>query len=200
MIFHDAAVVRVRAADDVVGDHAGDVPVLLFRHFGPVSGTEQSLFFSGDRDENESRVPVLFRHDTRHLHDGGYAGSIVIRAGRVGGGVHDVGDPRVVMTGHDINAIARFRLRPAQGRDDVDDLDRLRIAFAGRLSEIVHRYFETAAVLFAVTLELRLNPAARRADAAGIALYVGKGVPRPKADELPNRRLDILRGDLGEDR
>src|SRR5438874_3613224 len=104
------------------------------------------------------------------------------------------------MTSHDINAIARFRLRPAQCRHDVDDLDRLRIAFAGRLSEIVHRYFETAAVLFAVTLELRLNPAARRADAAGIALHVGKGMPRPKADELPNGRLDILRGDLGEDR
>ena len=99
-----------------------------------------------------------------------------------------------------MNAISRFRLCPAQSRHDIDDLDRLRIAFAGRLSEIVQGDFETAAVLFAVTLELRLNPASRRADASRLALRVGKGVSRPKADELPNGRLDILRGDLGEDR
>src|SRR5438132_8683177 len=102
------------------------------------------------------------------------------------------------MTGHDINAIARLRLRPAQGRHDIDDLDRLGIAFAGRLSEIVQADFEAPAVLLTVTLELRLNPASRRADASRLALRFGKRMPRPKADELADCRLDILRGNLGE--
>src|SRR5205085_1446278 len=63
---------------------------------------------------------------------------------------------------------------------------------------LLFKFSGTRMILFAVTLELRLNPASRRADASRLALRVGKSVPRPETDEPADCRLDILGRNVGQ--
>src|ERR1043165_5118472 len=53
--------------------------------------------------------------------------------------------------------------------------------------------------IFGIALELRLQPAARGADPAGLTRCVRKRVTGAEADQLADARLDFLGGDFAHD-
>src|SRR5205085_4213575 len=121
------------------------------------------------------------------------ARSVVVGAGRVAGGVEQVlrADARVVVAADDIDAVFGLGLATGERGDDVDQLRRLRDARRRRLGEFVELDLQPPARVFAIALELGLDPAPRRADAARVAGGLGKRVARAEADEFADRRFDV---------
>ena len=87
-----------------------------------------ALLFAGDGHENNGRVELVFSHHSRHLKHGGGSRCVIICAGRVALRVGRAVAHRVVMTAHNVNAIARLGLRAFQRGNDVRDDRRLRNA------------------------------------------------------------------------
>ncbi len=193
----DLAIVALRAADDVVGEHAGHVPVLFPRTDGPVAGADQALLFGGHGHEHERRVELVLGHHARQFHDRGGARCIVVRARRVRGGVHHVRGARVIVTADHVHALFGSGLRAGQRCDDIDDLGRLGDARRDGRHVAVIRDLQWRAG--AAALELGLDPAAGSADAARWRLGLGHRVARAEADQLADMAFDALLRDFAQD-
>ncbi len=125
------AVGAAAAADDVVVEIRLDLPALRLGIIGErLAAVEALLLAHQGRIDDGGREFVLREHPRRLDHGGG-AGAVVIGAGRIGGGVHHVGDAAVDMAGDDDDAVRIGRA--ALDGDDVADADAVRAARAGEI-------------------------------------------------------------------
>src|SRR5215831_18299036 len=103
------------SADDVVVQHAANSVALLLDPFEHVCGAEQTLLFAGDRGEKKraSEPAVRLRESaeqTGSFDTDCHAGSVVIGAGRVESGIHNVPETGhgVEVAGHEKDGFGAF--------------------------------------------------------------------------------------------
>jgi hypothetical protein len=195
-----AALVARRAADDVVGEHALDVPPGRLGLLGEEGRAEEVLLLAGHGHEDDRRVELALGHDPCELEHGGHARGVVVGARGAARGVQDVGAARVVVAADDVDAVGRSRLRAAQGGDEVRDRHRRGVARPGGLDEGLLLQCHAPARGGRVALELIEDPVARGADAAVRIGLRGEGMSRAEADELRDVALDAIGVDLAQHR
>ncbi len=154
------------AADDVVVEHGLDVPVLRARDVREAAAAVEVLFFAGDGQKDDGCREFQLAENSGALETNGYAAGVIIGAGRVVFGIEVVAVARVVMPGDQYHARCRSRFRALQDGVDIADDGGPRHGFVGLLSIRIDLDVEAAAALLRILLELRLDPVARRADAA----------------------------------
>src|SRR5690606_35172851 len=101
----DDAVDAFDVADHVVVEHRFDAPAALLRVLGEYLAAEQALFLPGERGVDDRRVESIFRQHARGFERARKTGRIVVRARRVVGLVHDIGDAGVDVAAHDHVAV-----------------------------------------------------------------------------------------------
>ena len=93
-----------------------------------------------------------------------------------------------------------LRICSLQDRINIGDSGGLRNPVLGRFHEAVRLYFQAAAAVFRILFKFRLDPLARRPNAAalpnGSRILCREREPRAEADQLLDVRLDLLRGHL----
>ena len=93
---------------------------------GQQRGADQPQFLAGDGDEHHRCLRRVVGHQTRKLHDHGRPGTVVVGTRRVGVGIEVEPVVRtaaerqgVIVPAHQQDALARRRVAPRQGGDDV---------------------------------------------------------------------------------
>src|SRR5260221_4407143 len=103
------------------------------------------------------------------------------------------------MAAHHVDALAALGLLAGQCGDDVHDVGGLRYARARVDHVLVECDLQAAARIAGTGVELGLDPAPRRADAARLRGGIGERIARAEGSELANPRFDPDSGDLGDD-
>ena len=145
----------IRGAHDVAGDHAAHCVALLREPLEETLAAEEALLLARDRSENERRARPRRRERPRREDRHGRAGGVVVGAGCVRRGVHDVRRHRVVVAGDDEGRALERRVRAREDRVDVFHRDgrvlrarRARLEFVDDdphpLSRLVFDRFEVA--------------------------------------------------------
>jgi hypothetical protein len=192
------AVVGHAGPDDVVGEHGLHVGAGLLVQARHVPRAVEALLLAGDRGEHDRRLGLAGGEHPRHLHRDGHPGRVVVGARRVGGPVEHVGDPRVVVPGHDVHALGRGL--SAQGRHHVGDPGRHRDAAAVRLLDVgLQLHGHPTAGGLGVLLHLREDPVARGADAPRRVVLRRQRVPGAERHELAHVLLDPPPVELAQD-
>ena len=164
-----------------------------------MSRADQSLFFSGHRDENQRCRKVKRAQGARALQRHRDSGSVIIGARRRTARVHDIRIARVIMAGDKVHSLGLGRIAPAQDGIDIGHARRLGDAIgptgAGRTGGIgderVSFDFEASAAAFRNAFKFRSDPVGRRIDTGArgqIRLHAGKGI----AGIESNQRFDRL--------
>ena len=167
---------------------------------GQVGRAVEPLLLPGHRHEVDRHRRPLPRHDPGHLQDRPPRRSRRRGPRGVGGGVHGVAGPAVVVGGQHDRLLGPAGVGAGQADAHVPDLDRPRDARRHRLGEGVLEDLEPGAGRPGQPLGDPRQPAAGRADAAGAGGGVGEGVAGPEPDERGHRRLEVGRIDGGEER
>src|SRR5947209_2325053 len=185
------------ASNDVVGEHAFDVKVLLLRLLREVGRAQQALLFASDRHKYYRRVEIVMRHGARHLQDSRRARSVIVRSGRVTLCVSWARAHRIVMAAHDVEPVRRFCLSPFERSDYVRKHGGLRHATARRGQRLLQvgllLYGHAPAGLSRYLLKFRVEPVTRRAYAARRVVLSRQRVARSERDELAYGSLYVPR-------
>ena len=186
-----APVRSARAADDVVGQEGLDVPPLGLPGLGLGARAEQSLLFARHAQEDHRGARLEPGERARALEHHRRPGGVVVGAGGIGERIQRVAGARVV--------VARDHHQPvgvAAGElgDHVDDFPAGGHALRGTDLVGDQRAGEAAPVVLARDrLELRQEPAPRRADAAHVARRVRQRVARAEPREALHVALEAAR-------
>ena len=86
------AVDATAVADHVVVEHADDPPAVRLRVFGQDATAVQALFFAPQRRIDDRAMEPLLAEHAGGLQCTGDAAGIVVGAGRIAGGIHDIAD------------------------------------------------------------------------------------------------------------
>ena len=157
----------------------------------------QPLLFSRDGEKNNrGRKLHLAQHPRAFQADRGSA-AVVIRSRRVAVHIERVAVARIVVPGHQHDALRVRGVRTLQNRINIGDFRCLRNPLGGLFGEAVGLHFQASAAIFRIALELRLDPFPRRANSVPRRnrrriLRRQRG-PRSKAHQLLDVRLNSLR-------
>jgi len=175
-------------ADDVVVQEAAHPVALLLQVLEEALSAEEPLLLPRDRREEERRPERARREEPRALDRDRDAGRVVVRAGRVGFGVHDGGGHRVIVTGDEKHASGE---RPVAAGEESEHVLEPRgyVAGAGasRL-EAVDADVEPAAARLRNPTQPRDEPVAAASDPALRVLPGGERVTSAAPDEILDRR------------
>ena len=97
--------------------------------------------------------------------DGGSA-AVIVRARSVAFRIERIAVARIIVPGHQHDALRVLRIRAFEHRINIGDFGGLGNAVRGRFGEGIGLHFQTAAAVFRVALEFRLEPLPRRANSA----------------------------------
>src|SRR6266702_8835901 len=143
--------------------------------------TIQTLFFAGNRDEHYGRVKFEFAEDASRFHRYSSPTGVVIGSRRKVTGVHYVGFTRVIVAGYKVHAFRSNGVGSFQHGHYVTQRGRLNDAWAaviesrlGLFDRLIERDFKTPTTVFAIALELRLNPVGGRQNTCS-GLQIGLG-------------------------
>ncbi len=186
--------------DHVVVEDGLDPPPLVARDLRhPLAAVEALLLAREACEDDRGGEAVAGTSDhSGGFENPGHPARVVVRPGGAVDRVHDVGDPRVDVAGHD-HVAARIRCA-AEDRDHAHDPGGIRNAsLAGDHGPLV-RHFEAAAARRRDRIELGLDPAPGGADPARGGERVGERMARAEADQRPDVALDAVRGDRFDER
>ena len=193
------------ASYNVVVQNSFELPCLLLGHLGEVLAAVQALLFSRDRQKNDSGWELCrefggarsLAQNAGTLQAHRRAAAIVVRSRRRVGPVKSIAVARVVMAGHQHDAIRLLRVGSAQHRINIGDFRRFWDTLARLLGESVSFHLQTATAVFRIALKLRFDPLPRRADSLarfdGFLVLRGNRGPVLEADQLLDRLPDVVR-------
>src|SRR5215472_18297233 len=105
---------RAIAAHDVIVQHAFKLPTLLFCHLGKVSAAVEPLLLTGHGKENNRCGEFVLAEHTRALQRDRGPTAVVVGAGRGIGRVESFLVTRIIMAGHEVNALGLCRIGSTQ--------------------------------------------------------------------------------------
>ncbi len=179
------------AADDVVIQHRFKLPAFGACESGQVPASQQTLFFSGDGDEDDGRRKLELRESARGLERYGDPGGVVIRAGRRVVGIEVVCVAGVVVSGDEHPPLGLRGIGALEHRVDVLQA---RLFFDSRvwrriagLDEVVALDLQAAAAGLGDARVLAEEPVSGGGDAGSggqVGVHAGEGRTVVEGDQL----------------
>src|SRR5690606_10149514 len=140
----DHAVDAGDVANHVVVEDRLDAPAVGDGVPGEDLAAVQALLLARQRGVDDGAGELVLRQHPGRFQRAGDTGGVVVRARRVGGRIHDIGDPRVDVAAHDY--VPAGVAAAALDRDHADNLHRVGHAgFAGHhIADVAHFQAATA--------------------------------------------------------
>src|SRR5581483_6454202 len=113
------------AADDVVVENGFDVPSLLLRHLGKVLAAVQALFFSGHGKKNDGGGKLVLAEHARAFQADRGSRAIVVGARRIAVHIKGIAVSRIIVTGHQDNALCPFWIEAGSCAESVSLVPKL---------------------------------------------------------------------------
>src|SRR5579863_981878 len=181
--------------NNVVVQHPSHRVALLLDPFHHVRRTQQALLFTRDRRKQHRRAKPavhlrVFAQQPRALHAYRYSRSIIIRARRILGGIHNVFKTRhrIEMPGNQEDRLREFFVRPWQNSVNIFEWHRFSASPLRGHLKFIHHHLQLPAGRSADRIEPRLDVIPRASRAAFRIVPRRKRQPRPASHKFRNQR------------